>query len=590
MSDQDSAKRLDAKYLFWQGFKVSHISKKLSINAATIYSWKRRDEWDSTPEIKRVEFCITTRLSRLVAKDEKTEGDLREIEMLIKGLKDTARIRSYDQAGNEADLNPNIKKRNEGKKKKPVKNYLSEEQVESLVDAFHGSLFKYQQAWNEARKKSRIRNILKSRQIGATWYFAREAIVDAVVSGDNQIFLSASKAQAYIFKLYILAFVKEVTGVELSGDPITLWNGATLYFLGTNIKTAQGYHGHVYMDEYFWIGRFEEFRKVASGMAMHRRWRQTYFSTPSSVTHEAHQFWTGKRHNKGKPKEQQINIDVSHKALKAGRVCEDGQWRQIVTVLDAMDGGCDLFDLDQLKLEYSDDEFANLLMCEFIDDSISVFSLPILMRCQVDAWVVWEDIKPLAPRPFGNRRVWLGYDPSRTRDDAVVAVIAPPVVTGGKFRLLEVVSMRGLPFPEQARKIRTLVAERYNVERISVDITGIGYGVFDLVQEFFPAAQAIKYSPEVKTRLVLKTLNIINGGLLEYDAGDTTTTQAFLSVRKTMTPTGNTVTYEAARSENAGHGDNAWAIMHALDNEQLRSIDLGDGGGNNMKDSIVEIF
>lgn len=47
----------------------------------------------------------------------------------------------------------------------------------------------------------------------------------------------------------------------------------------------------------------------------------------------------------------------------------DGQWRQIVTIEDAIAGGCDLFDLDQLRLEYSDEEFANLLMCEFVDDS-----------------------------------------------------------------------------------------------------------------------------------------------------------------------------------------------------------------------------
>ena len=38
----------------------------------------------------------------------------------------------------------------------------------------------------------RIRNILKSRQIGATYYFAGEAFEQAVLTGDPQIFLSAS--------------------------------------------------------------------------------------------------------------------------------------------------------------------------------------------------------------------------------------------------------------------------------------------------------------------------------------------------------------------------------------------------------------
>lgn len=59
-------------------------------------------------------------------------------------------------------------------------------------------------------------------------YFAREALIDALLTGRNQIFLSASKAQAHVFKQYIIDFAKEVE-VELKGDPMVLPNGATLY-------------------------------------------------------------------------------------------------------------------------------------------------------------------------------------------------------------------------------------------------------------------------------------------------------------------------------------------------------------------------
>ena len=95
-----------------------------------------------------------------------------------------------------------------------------------------------------------IRDLLKSRQIGATYYFGFEAFIDALVTGRNQIFLSASKAQAHVFKQYIIQFAKD-EGVELKGDPMVLPNGAHLYFLGTNARTAQSYHGNIYMDEYF---------------------------------------------------------------------------------------------------------------------------------------------------------------------------------------------------------------------------------------------------------------------------------------------------------------------------------------------------
>lgn len=83
-----------------------------------------------------------------------------------------------------------------------------------------------------------------------------------------------------------------------------------------------------------------------------------------------------------------------------GSRCEDAIWRQIVTVLDAAGRGCDLFDIEELRRDYSAEEFANLLMCEFVDDSASVFPLTMLQPCQVDSWVEWaDDYKPFAVRP-----------------------------------------------------------------------------------------------------------------------------------------------------------------------------------------------
>lgn len=196
-------------------------------------------------------------------------------------------VGKFNNGGNEADLNPNVANRNKGPRRQPEKNVFTDEQIEKLEEIFHSSMFNYQRHWWEAGKTNRIRNLLKSRQIGATFYFAREALIDALLTGRNQIFLSASKAQAHVFKQYIIDFAKEVE-VELKGDPIVLPNGATLYFLGTNARTAQSYHGNLYLDEYFWIPKFQELRKVASGMAIHKKWRQTYFSTPSSLTHSAY--------------------------------------------------------------------------------------------------------------------------------------------------------------------------------------------------------------------------------------------------------------------------------------------------------------
>jgi uncharacterized protein YjcR len=563
--------RRRARAMYWMGWTLQAIAEELRLSANTVQSWKRREKWDDTTPVQRVESSIEMRMQQLIAKEKKSGGDFKEIDLLGRQLERTARVRKYEAGGNETDLNPKVANRNSGPRKKAEKNAIDDDQAKALHEAFVDSLFGYQHAWREAGALARIRNILKSRQIGATWYFAREAIDDAVQTGRNQIFLSASKAQAHVFKQYIIEFVRDAIGVELRGDPIVLPNGATLYFLGTNARTAQSYHGNLYFDEYFWTSRFNELRKVASGMAMHKKWRLTYFSTPSSVTHEAYSYWSGAHFNRGRPKDQHVTFDTDHFTLKNGVLCPDHQWRQIVTVKDAVEGGCNLFDIDQLMSEYSPEAFANLLMCQFMDDAESAFPLARMMRCFVDSWDAWSDFKPLMLRPFGNRPVWVGYDPSNTGDGAGLAVVAPPLVPGGKFRILHRKQLRGSDYEAQAAEIRKLL-DIYNVEHIGIDVTGLGSAVYQLVSKFFPKAKAINYSVQAKVQMVLKAQNVIDRGRLEFDAGWTDIAASFMQIRKVMTESGRHMTYEASRTDEASHADLAWATMHALINEPLEGM------------------
>lgn len=115
-----------------------------------------------------------------------------------------------------------------------------------FLDKFISKMYGYQKELFAAKQNpltARIRNILKSRQVGLTYYFAGEAFMDAVLTGDNQVFLSASRAQSEIFRSYIIAFAQSWFGLELTGNPIVLskdgkpW--AELRFLSTNSSTAQ---------------------------------------------------------------------------------------------------------------------------------------------------------------------------------------------------------------------------------------------------------------------------------------------------------------------------------------------------------------
>ncbi|END3406134.1 terminase family protein, partial [Klebsiella pneumoniae] len=277
MTPADLDPRRQALLLYFQGYRVARIAEMLGEKVATVHSWKKRDKWGEYGPLDQMQLTTAARYCQLIMKEHKEGKDFKEIDLLARQSERHARIGKFNNGGNEADLNPNVQNRNRGPRKQPEKNQFSDEQIEKLEGIFRNGMFEYQRHWWEAGIKHRIRNVLKSRQIGATYYFAREALMDALMTGRNQIFLSASKAQAHVFKQYIIEFAKEVD-VELKGDPMVLPNGATLYFLGTNARTAQSYHGNLYLDEYFWIPKFQELRKVASGMALHKKWRQTYFS------------------------------------------------------------------------------------------------------------------------------------------------------------------------------------------------------------------------------------------------------------------------------------------------------------------------
>lgn len=581
-----------AKQLFIKGWSVTEISKELNIVSRTIYNWRDAEGWEMFAAPDTVEQGVARRINALAEKDNKTPsevdemvrlmasfGDLRiniakadKLQAEAKALANGSYIPQefYEPDNNDNQGRASAKPKKKRSRKKTVKNDISGITEESLDDFRKNHFFEYQLLWHERKRDPltrRNRFVLKSRQIGATYYFAYEAFEDAVLTGDNQIFLSASRDQAEVFKAYIIAIAQEHFNIELKGQGvITLSNGAEIRFLSTNSRTAQSYHGHLYIDEVFWIPGFEKLLKVASGMAAHKKWRRTYFSTPSAQSHEAFPLWNGEKFNKSRAEAQKIEFDVSHKNLKNGWLGPDKIWRHIVTVKDAQQQGCDLFDIEELQIEYDADDFNNLFMCIFIDDAASVFALSELLKCMVDT-DIWADYHPGAARPFGNRPVALGYDPSRTRDNATLAILAIPLQAGDKWRVLQHISYHGQNFQFQSNRIKE-VCESHNVKHIGVDVTGIGRGVFDLVEQFYRRATPITYNVQTKTELVLKGIDVVGNGRFEYSAGDKQITQSMMMISKTTTPNGQ-ITYAANRSNTAGHADVAWAILHALNYEPI---------------------
>lgn len=575
-----------AKRLYLRHHTPDEIRNELALpNNRIIYYWADKHNWRDLLREEDVDEAIARRICVLTDLSDKTGNQIKELDMLIekhvklkKQRADLAILEnggsscgsispkgnSSSGGGSQKDNSANSKKN--GRKKKNDVSHLTAEDF----GAWYESLFEYQKTMHE-NLAQRIRNILKSRQIGATYYFAGEAFEQAVLTGDPQIFLSASRAQAEVFRTYIIAIAHQFFEIELTGNPIVLNTAhgeAELRFLSTNSKTAQSYHGHVYIDEYFWIGKFDELNKLASAMATHKNWRKTYFSTPSTKAHPAYNFWTGDHWRQGRAERESIEFPTFDQMRDKGRLCPDKQWRFVVTIEDALAGGCELFDIDELREEYNANDFNNLFMCIFVDDADSVFKFSDLEKCMVDA-ARWQDHKPNNARPFGNREVWLGYDPSRTRDNATLVVVAPGEKKGEKFRVLEKHYWRGLNFSHHVSEIQKIYS-KYRVTYIGVDTTGIGAGVFDSISTLYPReATAIHYSVGSKTRLVLKMIEVIEGGRLEFDASHKDIAMSCLAIRRTTTDSGGAITFKASRDNVTGHADVFFAISHALINEPL---------------------
>ncbi|HHH0134814.1 TPA: terminase family protein, partial [Yersinia enterocolitica] len=312
-------------------------------------------------------------------------------------------------------------------------------------------------------------------------------------------------------------------------------------------------------------------------MATHNKFRTTYFSTPSAKTHPAYPIWTGDTWREDDAKRKKAIFPKESELRKGGILCPDDQWRYIITMEDAIKGGLGaLVDIERLRNKYNATAFAMLYMCQFVDSKDAVFKFSELEKCAVDAGM-WQDHDIKAARPFGNREVWCGFDPSRSGDNSTFVIVAPPMYDGERFRVLAVFYWQGLNFTWQAEQIKQLM-RRYNITYIGIDVTGIGRGVYDLVTKFAPReATPILYSVESKTRLVLKMIDTVERHRIEWskDATDENSQEraeiaaSFMAIRRTTTASGNALTFVAERSDATGHADVFFAISHAVINEPL---------------------
>ncbi|WP_198435298.1 terminase large subunit domain-containing protein [Moritella sp. F3] len=541
-------------------YKTAEIADALVIAPRTIQQWISKFGWKQMRDDAPVELMLRQRIAYLLWVDRKHESQIKELEILLeqKHKRDTAERRKKKTSHNDSHS-----EQRRGRPSNKTKNDISGITPDILANFREKTFFEYQKNIHDHKCNNDINEMrfyLKSRQIGLTFYFAFEAFEDAILTGDNQVFLSASRKQSEIFKNYIRKFALELGDVELKGkDDLQLSNGASLTFLSTNARTGQGFNGHLYIDEAFWIPKFKELDDLIGGLTIQSKYRTTYLSTPSSTAHEAYSKWSGRK---------DLKIEISHKALKAGALGVDGIFRQMITVDDAIAGGANFFNMDKLRRKYPDKTvFDNLLRCVFLDDASSFFSIKALLACKADT-SLWSDVDFDALHPVGRREVLVGYDPrgggqGEGSDDAGLVVALKPAIKGGSFRIIERLRLKGSSYEDQANAIQG-ICEKYTVVYLAIDIGGVGSAVAELVRKFYPGLTMLDYSPEIKRMMAYKAREIINAGRLQFDDEWDDLVHSFLMIRQHTTVKSNQITFISARNKIGSHADLAWAAMHVL--------------------------
>ncbi|EJD6037902.1 hypothetical protein M0J18_RS05640 [Morganella morganii] len=160
------------------------------------------------------------------------------------------------------------------------------------------SLFPWQKRWYEQRFQ-RARDLHKGRQIGADYYFALEAVLDACLTGRNKIFIEPAPADPEdTFISGAINYAALFLGCEVKPytQTIKLSNGASIRFIPETNRCWAGFYADVYLSEwaYFtdpWVGI-----NAAYGVAANEQWRLTFYSSidehaPGKDIHFAGNSW-----------------------------------------------------------------------------------------------------------------------------------------------------------------------------------------------------------------------------------------------------------------------------------------------------------
>ncbi len=504
------AQREQAYLEFLAGDSSTEIAARIGCSPRTMRHWIERGGWMSELRKRRETATgLEEQIFRLSRVKNPSNAQVLRLAMLTKALE-------------------RLKKAAPKPRPRPiVANAVSSEALARVLDPEYG-LYGYQAEFLKSEERFRI--ILKARQIGFS-YVVGLAVLLGAMAGRPQIVVSASERQAQIILGYVRhhAARLDVLPEEDKANKITVM-GADIVAVSTNFRTAQGWPGDVWLDEFAWVRNQRMLWAAVTPSIPAIGGRVTVFSTPFLP---GSLFW---------------EIATNHKNK------HDHWWRKTITIEDAIAQGMPLpGGLDELRLLFDSESWAMFYECQWAENGSALLSWELLHSLTTEA---------IIRANFGRLRG--GVDVGRINDRTAIALVGQEHERArwkDRYALIHHEMHKGLPFDAQKARIHE-VDGRFEVESWKVDKTGLGMQLAEELQQASPERfEGVWFSAQRKARLALDMLKLAEDRRLLLP-NDPDVLAQLHSIQKLTS--GNSIKYDAERSDD-GHGDLFWAVALAVD-------------------------
>lgn len=517
------AERNAAFLSYVAGDSTTEIAARIGCSPRTVRDWVKEGGWKSQLQTQRESVQgLEAQILRLTRKSDLTNAQSQRLAILTKSLE-------------------RIKKSVPPPKPRPmVANAVSAEVLARVLDPSYG-LYHYQVEFLQSEDRFRI--VLKARQIGFS-YVVGLAVLLGALAGRPQIVVSASERQAQIILNYVRLHAGRLE-VLIDGDKADelIIGGTRIVAVSTNFRTAQGWPGDVWFDEFAWVRQQKMLWAAIVPSITAVGGRVTVFSTPFTP---GSLFWEIATNYKGRFE----------------------QWRRwTITLDDAIRQGMPLpGGVEELRGLFDSESWAMFYQCQWAEDGTALLS-----------WNLLHELTHAAIDPAKFGRLHGGVDVGRINDRTAIALVGQELAKDewtDRFALIHHESHKGVSFEGQRSAVQAVDA-RYEVERWGIDRTGIGMQLAEELCAMAPERfEGVWFSAQRKARLALNLLKLCEEKRLLLP-NDPDVLAQLHAVKKHVS--GQTIKYDAERNED-GHGDMFWAVAIAAEGRAGGSV----GGSTNV--------